>query len=404
MTAGGIINPGQAKTSSDTTVMDKGTIAQIVQGQSDFKTSDYFLEKLLLMQAPGKWMHVIKACYTSEKTSTMLNEIKSLKAFIVKQRALFTVTLSRPKVLAPAHELPWVMESMFMGDSVISRVNYRGWDLDTIYSLSLGQFCYFDLEWPSEKLLVLSVILKGTSLSTTIAQDAPSTRASSSTCPIFIFQSTTRIAEGTHSKEAQSSSGNVNAGNPIQLKTTSRSISEDGQRYPLDNIVWQSLQVETQDFKMARDRDCWFQAKQDDNFTNLIDLAIKLDEYGDVMKIQSSIVAKGYRQEERKLVIKRNNDDGTIKYEAVNHRHVWLSCAQILCTSRNKHIDITAHFIESNVENRVVELYFVETNYQLADILTKALPRERFEFLLPRLGMKSLTPETLKRLQEGEDE
>ncbi|GKF56512.1 hypothetical protein Tco_0166852 [Tanacetum coccineum] len=48
--------------------------------------------------------------------------------------------------------------------------------------------------------------------------------------------------------------------------------------------------------------------------------------------------------------------------------------------------------------------YFVETNYQLADILTKALPRERFEFLLSRLGMKSLTPETLKRLQEGEDE
>ncbi|GJX31254.1 retrovirus-related pol polyprotein from transposon TNT 1-94 [Tanacetum coccineum] len=40
----------------------------------------------------------------------------------------------------------------------------------------------------------------------------------------------------------------------------------------------------------------------------------------------------------------------------------------------------------------------------LADILTKALPRERFEFLLPRLGMKSLTPETLRRLQEGEDE
>ncbi|GJZ63514.1 hypothetical protein Tco_0619935 [Tanacetum coccineum] len=40
----------------------------------------------------------------------------------------------------------------------------------------------------------------------------------------------------------------------------------------------------------------------------------------------------------------------------------------------------------------------------LADIFTKALPRERFEFLLPRLGMKSMSPKTLKRLQEGEEE
>ncbi|GKE44535.1 hypothetical protein Tco_1471819, partial [Tanacetum coccineum] len=72
--------------------------------------------------------------------------------------------------------------------------------------------------------------------------------------------------------------------------------------------------------------------------------------------------------------------------------------------SRSKHIDIRHHFIREQVENRVVELYFVERNYQLAYILTKALPRERFKFLLPRLGMKSMTPETLKRLQEGEDE
>ncbi|GKD84768.1 retrovirus-related pol polyprotein from transposon TNT 1-94 [Tanacetum coccineum] len=71
---------------------------------------------------------------------------------------------------------------------------------------------------------------------------------------------------------------------------------------------------------------------------------------------------------------------------------------------QSKHINIRYYFIREQVENRVVKLYFVEMNYQLADILTKALPRERFEFLLPRLGMKSLTPETLRRLQEGEDE
>ncbi|GKA89865.1 hypothetical protein Tco_0811677 [Tanacetum coccineum] len=69
-----------------------------------------------------------------------------------------------------------------------------------------------------------------------------------------------------------------------------------------------------------------------------------------------------------------------------------------------KHIDIRYHFIREQVENDVVELYFMMTDYQLADIFTKALPRERFEFLLSRLGMKSMTPETLKRLQEGKDE
>ncbi|GKA73159.1 retrovirus-related pol polyprotein from transposon TNT 1-94 [Tanacetum coccineum] len=79
-------------------------------------------------------------------------------------------------------------------------------------------------------------------------------------------------------------------------------------------------------------------------------------------------------------------------------------CCNNVQHSRSKHIEILHHFIQDQVENRVVELYFMETNYQLADILTKALPRERFEFLLPRLGMKSMTPETLKHLQEGEDE
>ncbi|GKC51864.1 retrovirus-related pol polyprotein from transposon TNT 1-94 [Tanacetum coccineum] len=39
------------------------------------------------------------------------------------------------------------------------------------------------------------------------------------------------------------------------------------------------------------------------------------------------------------------------------------------------------------VENEIVELYFVKNAYQLADIFTKALARECFEFLINRLGM-----------------
>ncbi|GJV20335.1 retrovirus-related pol polyprotein from transposon TNT 1-94 [Tanacetum coccineum] len=73
-------------------------------------------------------------------------------------------------------------------------------------------------------------------------------------------------------------------------------------------------------------------------------------------------------------------------------------CCNNVQHSRSKHIDIRHHFIREQVEKGVVELYFVRIEYQLADIFTKALPRERFEFILPRLGMKCMKPETLKSL------
>ncbi|GJT94652.1 hypothetical protein Tco_1090170 [Tanacetum coccineum] len=56
--------------------------------------------------------------------------------------------------------------------------------------------------------------------------------------------------------------------------------------------------------------------------------------------------------------------------------------------SRSKHIDIRYHFIKEQVENGMVELYFVRTEYQLADIFTKALGRERLDFLINKLGMR----------------
>ncbi|GKA15697.1 hypothetical protein Tco_0695444 [Tanacetum coccineum] len=72
--------------------------------------------------------------------------------------------------------------------------------------------------------------------------------------------------------------------------------------------------------------------------------------------------------------------------------------------SRSKHIDVRYHFIKEKVENGVVELYFVMTKYQLADIFNKALAQERFEFLLSRLGMKSMSPKRLKSLAENDEE
>ncbi|GKB51701.1 retrovirus-related pol polyprotein from transposon TNT 1-94, partial [Tanacetum coccineum] len=75
-------------------------------------------------------------------------------------------------------------------------------------------------------------------------------------------------------------------------------------------------------------------------------------------------------------------------------------CCNNVQHSRSKHIDIRFHFIKEQVENGVLELYFVNTEYQLVDIFTKALGRERIEFLINKLGMRSFTLETLKQLAE----
>ncbi|GJR51697.1 putative ribonuclease H-like domain-containing protein [Tanacetum coccineum] len=75
-----------------------------------------------------------------------------------------------------------------------------------------------------------------------------------------------------------------------------------------------------------------------------------------------------------------------------------------MCTRAAKHVDVTYHFIKEQVENGIVELYFVRTEYQLADIFNQPLPRERFNFLIEKLGMRSMSSKMLKRLTEEEDE
>nr|GEX80380.1 hypothetical protein [Tanacetum cinerariifolium] len=79
-------------------------------------------------------------------------------------------------------------------------------------------------------------------------------------------------------------------------------------------------------------------------------------------------------------------------------------CCNNVQHSRSKHINIRYHFIKEQVENGVIEFHFVNTEYQLADLFTKALGRERREFLINKLGMRSFTPETLKQLMNEEYE
>nr|GEW69321.1 retrotransposon protein, putative, Ty1-copia subclass [Tanacetum cinerariifolium] len=87
-----------------------------------------------------------------------------------------------------------------------------------------------------------------------------------------------------------------------------------------------------------------------------------------------------------------------------DNKSVIALCCNNVQHSRSKHIDIRYHFIKEQVENGVIELYFVNTEYQLADLFTKALGRDRIEFLINKLGMRSFTPETLKQLTDEVDE
>ncbi|GKB05518.1 retrovirus-related pol polyprotein from transposon TNT 1-94 [Tanacetum coccineum] len=159
---------------------------------------------------------------------------------------------------------------------------------------------------------------------------------------------------------------------------------------------------------------------------------VKVDEYGDVLKNMARLVAKGYRQEEGidfeesfapvarieairifianaasknmtiyQMDVKTAFLNGELKEEVyVSQRegfvdpdhstHVYRLKKALYGLKQaprawSKHIDIRHHFIRDQVEKGMVELYFVTTDYQLVDIFTKALPRERFEFVLPRL-------------------
>ncbi|GJT92631.1 putative ribonuclease H-like domain-containing protein [Tanacetum coccineum] len=215
---------------------------------------------------------------------------------------------------------------------------------------------------PSATEITAHVVPPGTSLSTTIAQDAPSTSASSSTSDIHHPVQHQEIAEEpTHEDtpihhdvlhpshnldtgdpgSAQSSSGNVNSSEPNQVNYPPDHLRRWTKDHPLDNIVgnpsrpvstrkqlasdalWccfhtELSKVEPKNFKMAVIEDCWFQAMQDEIhefdrlevwelvprpiYVMVIALKwiykVKLDEYGDVLKNKARLVAKGYRQEE----------------------------------------------------------------------------------------------------------
>ncbi|GJX50450.1 hypothetical protein Tco_0277295 [Tanacetum coccineum] len=106
------------------------------------------------------------------------------------------------------------------------------------------------------------------------------------------------------------------------------------------------------------------------------------------------------------LVLKKQKVHTSISSTEAEYIALSGCCAQILWM-RSQLIDYGFQFnkIPLYCDNKSAialcgnNLYFVRTEYQLADIFTKPLPRERFNFLIEKLSMRNHVSGKLKRLQ-----
>nr|GEW00819.1 hypothetical protein [Tanacetum cinerariifolium] len=221
--------------------------------------------------------------------------------------------------------------------------------------------------------------------------------------------------------------------------------------------------VEPKTYNEALTQSCWIKAMQEElnefehlevwelvprpNQVMVISLKwiykLKLDELGGILKNKARLVALGYHQEEgidfeesfalvarlkairifltyaahKNMVVYQmdvktaflndnlreevyvSQPDGFVDPDNPNHVYKLKKAFY-----RLKQAPHAYQFIKEQVENGVIELYFVNIEYQLTDLLTKALGRDRIEFLTTKLGMRSFTPETLKQLMNEDDE
>ena len=58
--------------------------------------------------------------------------------------------------------------------------------------------------------------------------------------------------------------------------------------------------------------------------------------------------------------------------------------------SRTKHIAIKHHFIRDAIEDEEIEIQYLKTEDQVADIFTKALPRNKFQYFRELLGVQNM--------------
>lgn len=70
-----------------------------------------------------------------------------------------------------------------------------------------------------------------------------------------------------------------------------------------------------------------------------------------------------------------------------------MSAIKLICNpefhQRTKHIDVKYKYVRDSFQNKEIDVQYVKSEEQIADICTKALPRLRYVYLRSKLGLKS---------------
>ena len=57
---------------------------------------------------------------------------------------------------------------------------------------------------------------------------------------------------------------------------------------------------------------------------------------------------------------------------------------------KTKHFVVDRHFIKEKIENGVLDVSYVPTKEQIADVLTKGLTRSNFDYMVSKLDMLNI--------------
>ncbi len=85
----------------------------------------------------------------------------------------------------------------------------------------------------------------------------------------------------------------------------------------------------------------------------------------------------GYMKEKKAMVIQCDNQ-GAISLMKNPRQH-----------ARTKHIDVQHHFVQERIENGEVMFEYCSMEDMVADVLTKATPKERHNKLITMFGLET---------------